>query len=415
MEESRPETPTHETRPRPRWRRPLRIALILAALALTAYAARTQLRHAFARGLRAATASSVEDHEAVEVDETLVELSARVRDTSTSTAAPTTTRTPEAPALASTPLPPLGPEAPPPLPQRPKGMRGVSFVLILGLDNRSDRITGRTDTMVIGAFRRRDAKVAAFSVPRDLWIEIPELGPARISSVYRIGEVKLGPGKGLPLLRSVLEREFGVRIDHYAAVDLAGFVNLVDALEGIDVEVQCPIMDCFWSAPDATSCTMLDLGAGRQHLDGETALMYARSRHGRGDRDRTRRQQAVLLAFGRKVVDGGLRRLPELWSLAKPHLQTDLNWEAAAYYGSFALDAPLDQIGGFAITKPLVERHVTEDRKHVLLLQREPFDAAMAELFATRLPGLRERRRCPEADVALLGRGAKDASSPEQP
>ena len=108
-------------------------------------------------------------------------------------------------------IPDAAPEAPAPQ-QRPPELDGVSFVLLLGADNRSDKITGRTDTMMVGAFRHRDGKVALFSIPRDLWVPLPDVGElheqghthARISSVVRVGEVRLGRGQGMPLLRQTL-------------------------------------------------------------------------------------------------------------------------------------------------------------------------------------------------------------------
>ena len=160
-------------------------------------------------------------------------------------------------------------------------------------------------------------------------------------------------------------------------------------------------MDCFWTGEKGEACEMLDLEAGRHHLDGRTALSFARSRHGRGDRDRTRRQQSVIVALARKIRAGGLQGLPGLWRSAEPYIDTDLDFEAALYYASFALEIDLKKIGGFAITKPLVERHVTIDNKHVLLLDRERFDAALRSIFTTPLPALKARKRCPEADVAL--------------
>lgn len=293
----------------------------------------------------------------------------------------------------------------PPAPERPRGLRGTSFVMLLGLDNRSDRLTGRADTIIIAAFRHRDGKMAAFSIPRDLWVELPELGPARINSTVRIGEYKLGSGEGIPLLRRVIEDNFGIHIDHHVRVDLAGFVAAVDALGGVELDLPCPIQDCFWLERDDPSCHMLALDAGRQHLDGQSALLYARSRHGRGDRDRTRRQQAVVLALARKARAAGLRGLPRLWRVVSPHVDTSLDLDAALYYASYVLDGEgLETVGGFAITHPLVRRHVTEDDKHVLLLEREAFDAALAGLFESRLPAQRETRTCPAADVALRGR-----------
>lgn len=300
------------------------------------------------------------------------------------------------------------PVEPPPPPEKPRGLRNVSFVLLLGMDNRHDRVTGRTDTMVIAAFRHRDGKVGAFSVPRDLWVEDPDLGPMRISSAVRVGNTRLGKGKGVPLLRKVIERELGIRIDRYAAVDLAGFVSVVDQVGGVQVDVQCPIQDCLWmGGKDEQTCEELTLDAGRQLMDGRTALKFVRSRHGRGDRDRRRRQQKVLIAFARAARAQGLGELRDLWETVEPFVETDMDWKAAAYYGSFAFETDLSDLHGFSIARKMVRKHVTEKKQHVLLLDHELFDEALADMFDRTLPGLRERKRCPDADAADQARGGR--------
>ncbi|KIG14849.1 Cell envelope-associated transcriptional attenuator [Enhygromyxa salina] len=300
-------------------------------------------------------------------------------------------------------------EPPPAPPRRPPGLDGVSFVLLLGADNRTDKVVGRTDAMIVLAFRHRDGNLAAFSIPRDLWVALPDLGSlheegrdhARVSSVVRIGEVRLGAGQGLPLLRQVLLDELGIRIDRYASIDFAGFEALVDELGGVDVDVECPIMDCFWINGTDQPCVMMSVDAGRVHMNGATALQFVRSRHGTGDRDRTKRQQAVILAFARKVQARGLRGLSGLWTLASPFVRTDLEADDAAYYASFALENQLSQVRGFSIRHPMTRRHVAADNKHVLLLDRDSFDAALGRMFEGELPALRERARCPAADAAL--------------
>jgi LCP family protein required for cell wall assembly len=302
-------------------------------------------------------------------------------------------------------------------PHRPPDLEGVSFVLLLGADNRSDKVVGRTDTMMIAAFRHRDGKVGLFSVPRDLWVPLPDVGElheqghthARISSVVRVGEVRLGRGQGLPLLRQTIREQLGVRIDRYARIDFAGFVGLIDELGGIEVEVACPLIDCFWLAGPTQPCERVTIPAGRVHMDGATALAFVRSRHGRGDHDRTKRQQAVILAFAREVRARGLRGLRPLWRRAEPYVDADLETEDAAYYASFALENQLGDIPGFAIRHPMTRRHV-EDGKHVLLLDRAAFDRALGELFEQKPLGSRSRiereaEQCPAADVALTYRG----------
>lgn len=295
-------------------------------------------------------------------------------------------------------------EPPPPPPRKPRGLGKTSFVLLLGMDNRNDRVTGRTDTMVIAAFRHRDGKIGAFSVPRDLWIEDTELGPMRLSAALRVGNIRLGKDKGMPFLREVIEQELGIRIDRYAAVDLAGFVEVVDQVGEIEVDVQCPIEDCLWINSSDEACEELSLEAGRQTMDGRTALMYVRSRHGRGDRDRRRRQRAVLIAFARAARAQGLAGLRDLWNTVEPFVQTDLDWKSAAYYGSFAIETDLDQLHGFSVARGMVRKHVTEKKQHVLRLDHEMFDEALSEMFDHELPGLRQRKRCPDADAAEKAR-----------
>lgn len=297
----------------------------------------------------------------------------------------------------------------PPVPARPPDLRGVSFVLLLGTDNRRADAVGRTDAMILVALRDRDGAIAAISLPRDLWVELPDVGSlheqgrthARLASVVRVGELRLGEGEGLPLLREVLRHNLGLGFDRYASIDFAGFAALVDALGGVEVEVACPIKDCFWVDGVDQPCVMMEVEAGRVRMDGPTALAFVRSRHGTGDRDRRRRQQAVMLGFARELRGKGLRGIHGLWRVAEPYLDTDLATQDAVYYGSFALETPLSEVRGFSLKQPLSTRHVTPDNKHVLLLEREAFDDALRELFDAPLPALRPRRSCPDPDAAL--------------
>jgi len=112
-----------------------------------------------------------------------------------------------------------------------------------------------------------------------------------------------------------------------------------------------------------------------------------------------------MLAFAREVQARGLRGLRGLWARAEPFVRTDLEAEDAIYYASFALENHLGDIGGFAIRHPMTGPHVTEDGKHVLLLDRAAFDRALDHLFDHELPANRERKACPDADVALTYRG----------
>jgi LCP family protein required for cell wall assembly len=367
----------------------LALALLAAALFSWGLLRSAHVRHATAKSLRSALGPPAPPPLLLEIDEPTVLAS-------------------QQDAARRVVIPDAAPEAPAP-PRRPPDLDGVSFVLLLGADNRSDKVTGRTDTMMVAAFRHRDGKVALFSIPRDLWVPLPDIGDlheqgrthARISSVVRVGEVRLGRGQGMALLRQTLREQLGVRIDRYAAIDFEGFVALIDELGGVGVDVECPLVDCFWTNGTDQPCEMVSIEAGRVHMDGATALAFVRSRHGRGDHDRTRRQQAVMLAFAREVQARGLRGLRGLWSRAEPFVRTDLEAEDAVYYASFALENQLRDIAGFAIRNPMTGAHVTEDGKHVLLLDRAAFDRALGNMFDHELPAKRPRKGCPEADVAV--------------
>src|SRR5690606_37999160 len=100
----------------------------------------------------------------------------------------------------------------------------------------------------------------------------------------------------------------------------------------------------------------------------------------------------------------------------EPFVTTDLATDDAAYYASFALETRLDDIAGFAIRHPMTRRHVTEDRKHVLLLDRAAFDRALTRMFDSEAfrsgLGKREPEQCPEADVALTAGSRRPPRTP---
>src|SRR6185369_12295729 len=118
----------------------------------------------------------------------------------------------------------------------------------------------------------------------------------------------------LALLGRVVENTLGLPIGHSVAIDLGAFERAVDALGGITLEVPCPIVDRFVDPRDPSGYRKLDLAAGPARVDGVTAAMYARSRHGRSDFSRARRQQAILVAMRHELVKTKtLLRLPTLF------------------------------------------------------------------------------------------------------
>ncbi|MGY1681927.1 LCP family protein [Geodermatophilus sp. SYSU D01176] len=172
----------------------------------------------------------------------------------------------------------------------PAGQAPLTF-LVVGSDTRADvpegeTPGGRSDVMMLVRFTgdRQDAQV--ISLPRDTWVSVPGAEMAKLNAAYAWG----GPS----LLIQTVEQLTGVRIDHYAAIDFQGFVQMTDALGGVDVEVA-----------ETTSSGPYTYQAGTNHLDGDEALDYVRQRYGLpgGDFDRVKRQQEYLRSVFAKVSE----------------------------------------------------------------------------------------------------------------
>lgn len=137
----------------------------------------------------------------------------------------------------------------------------------------------RSDTMMLVHLDGDGHGVTVTSIPRDLWVPIPGHGEGKVNAAFSYG--------GPRLLVQTVEKLAHVSVDHYAAIDYAGFEGMTDAVGGVDVTVPRTVTD---SANDKV------WKRGRHHLDGTEALLYVRQRHGlpRGDLDRIERQHDFL-------------------------------------------------------------------------------------------------------------------------
>ena len=195
--------------------------------------------------------------------------------------------------------------------------------LAIGLDRRPDGSgPALADSLVVVVLDEPSGHIGLVSIPRDLWVDIPDSGSDRINTVYQVAKrTRRDP---LELMRRVVEDTLKLPIEHAMALDLGVFERAVDAVGGVDVDVACPIRDNFVDSRVAGGRRVLDLDPGQRHLDGITAAMYARSRHGRSDFHRARRQQAVLLGVKHALSGLGVLQLPELWSAFESSVETDL-------------------------------------------------------------------------------------------
>jgi len=220
----------------------------------------------------------------------------------------------------------------------PADAYGHTNILLLGKGDAGHDGVDLTDTIMIASIDPTKTKsVVLLSIPRDLYLlQTEKMGKGRINTMYRDYKVALireGKTKdeaetlALAEVASELGRTFGMEIHEALMVDFLGFVKAVDAIGGVDIEVPEDLIDTQYPA-DETSYTTFEIKAGPQHLDGETALKYARSRHSTSDFDRSRRQQQILNALGDKLKEGGALSKPgrilDLLKILEEHVETTL-------------------------------------------------------------------------------------------
>ncbi|HEY3473624.1 MAG TPA: LCP family protein, partial [Anaerolineales bacterium] len=266
------------------------------------------------------------------------------------------------------------------------GQETVNFLLI-GSDRRSGT-SFRTDTMVIAILRPNEGQVSLISIPRDLWVSIPESGNQRINTAYQRGISIDYPGGGPGLLRDTIQYNLGIRIDHTAMVDFDGFRQIVDTLGGVDVPVSCAytdwrLIDPSYDPYNENNWHLYTTGPGLVHMDGDLALWYARSRQKSSDFDRGRRQQEVLRAlFTQALQANTLSRIPELYNNLQETVITDLGLGDILQLAVYAPKMTNADIRSYYIRPPYVSSWITESGAYVLLPNEELLQQMLTEALS---------------------------------
>lgn len=237
-----------------------------------------------------------------------------------------------APEITRTPLPTLAAETFTPVPAF-FSCSALPTMLILGIgsDARSDEYKyGRAD--VIRAIRVDfvQQRVTVLAFPRDLWVYIPEVednlgvNQHKLNTAYFYGNPGLhfwdDPSEGPGLLALTLERNFGLNVDHYIAVSMNVFVDIVDELGGLDIYLEEEV-DGRYSYDRSER---LYFPAGQQHLSGEEALTLARTRNV-STFARTGHQNDVICAMQKRVKNPDIiPKIPAIIASFQENLQTDL-------------------------------------------------------------------------------------------
>ena len=234
------------------------------------------------------------------------------------------------PSPTITPSPSPGPTpAPTPIPtpgiESLLGKDGRFTVLLLGSDYRRGHAGNRTDTIMVISVDPNSGAVSAASIPRDaVAFPLPDgtkFAP-KINELYQRYISRIGEKKAGPAMSKAVGRALRVEIDNYVVLGFEGVKRLVNAVGGVDVVLDKVIRDpVYWLSPTKRGVTFK---AGKNHLNGDRALIFARTRKADNDFERARRQQKLVAAAVGSVKKLGLLQLPELISIARDYVKTDL-------------------------------------------------------------------------------------------
>ncbi|HYH93590.1 MAG TPA: LCP family protein [Candidatus Saccharimonadales bacterium] len=242
-------------------------------------------------------------------------------------------------------------------------------ILLIGADRQGGG--HRTDTLITVSIDPVTKQVAMFSLPRDTKdVPVPP-GPARsawgsvfgqkINSffVQNHDREDLWPGnkntRGYNGLKSMLGHLYGIDIKYFVEVDFEGFKAVVDAVGGVNVNVQTPVVDDTYPAGVGKSLRLY-IPSGLQHMTGAQALRYARSRNTSSDFDRAARQQRVLLSLREQADPQALiPRLPELVEALKKSIKTDIPLDQIDELLGLATEVDTKNIRSYVLSPPLYQ------------------------------------------------------------
>lgn len=242
---------------------------------------------------------------------------------------------------------------------------GRVTLLLMGIDEReSEQGPWRTDTMIVLTLDPAAQTAGMLSIPRDLWVEIPDYGVYdRINTAHFRGDADHYPGGGGPALAvKTVQQNFGFTIHYYAVVNFRAFVSIVDRLGCIPITVPETINDPTYPASIGYGYDPFYIEAGDYCMSGETLLKYARTRATfGGDFDRARRQQQVLYAIRDHVLSTNqlphlIAQAPEIYATLQDSVRTNLTEGEIIALMRAAASVPENRICSAVISGEYMER-----------------------------------------------------------
>ena len=204
-------------------------------------------------------------------------------------------------------------------------LSGKKNIVVMGCDIRKDDV-GRSDTLFVVMLDKSKKNAALLSVPRDTRVKIKGHGWDKINAAFAYG--------GQKLTRETVQDFLGIKLNNYVVVDFQGFKGLVDAVGGVDINVEKRMY--YYDPYDGFE---IDLRPGMQHLDGKTAMQYVRYRDEEGDIGRIRRQQKFLMALYRHIASKNIiAKIPGVSKQIMSMVKTDLSLKEMVELGNVMRD-----------------------------------------------------------------------------
>lgn len=223
------------------------------------------------------------------------------------------------------------------LPEIDSNENNVINILLIGQDRREGQGRQRSDSMMIASINKKDKTVTITSIMRDCYVQIPGYQDNRVNAAYAFG--------GMSLLDETIALNFGIKIDANVEVDFNGFKTIIDTLGGIDIELKDYEAEYYNSSRGTDKYV-----AGVNHLSGEEALMYARTRYvGRSDFERTQRQRLIVTTVFNMLKNENPAKIYELMNELFPCLTTDMSNSDIFYYATLVMQMNLNEIQTYRI------------------------------------------------------------------
>ena len=241
--------------------------------------------------------------------------------------------------------------------------RDSLLIMVLGVDRRADGGDQNADVIILARLDLVNKTLSGVSFPRDLLVDIPGVGEGKINGAYNAGVLENpdDPAAGVARVRDTLEGLLGLRIDGYVMIDFSGFESVVDALGGVDVVVPYEIVDTKYPTENYGEQT-ITFEAGPQHMNGDQALKYVRTRHADSDDARRQRQIDVIKAIlGQGKSLSSIAHVDELIVSAADALQTSFELEEQLTLVRLAMQMSPESVSIVTMEEPLLESGWTED------------------------------------------------------